>query len=343
MAKEVTPALGQAAQKPDDLSPPPDTVVKRRREASHQRAFFALRSPIPLWQGMLLAVLCLAACGGVWWWLTRGVPPKRIYSREILPSPAETFGYLADPAFRAKLALNTYASLRRVVLGFGLAALIGVPLGILCGCFRRAHAFFLPLTIFGRNIPVAALIPLTFAIFGIEEFQKVVFIFIACVPFIISDAATAIADVRSQYIDTAYTLGARPRQIVLKVLVPLAMPGIFNSLRLLFGLAFGYIMLVESVQTDNQVGLGGIINMAEGRGGQYPHILVVLMVIPVVALLIDLVIYWVQRQLFPYQYGGAGILHLALRAVLRAWDDLKTLVLRRKAPAVPPTTPGGTS
>ena len=46
------------------------------------------------------------------------------------------------------------------------------------------------------------------------------------------------ADIRSQYIDTAYTLGANRRQIILKVLVPLAMPGVFNSLRLLFGLAF---------------------------------------------------------------------------------------------------------
>ena len=70
-----------------------------------------------------------------------------------------------------------------------------MPLGVLCGCFSRVNAFFLPLTLFGRNIPVAALIPLTFSLFGIGELQKVMFIFIACVAFIISDTARAIGDV----------------------------------------------------------------------------------------------------------------------------------------------------
>ena len=56
------------------------------------------------------------------------------------------------------------------------------------------------------------------------------FIFIAVVAFIMMDTASAIADVSSRYIDTAYTLGASRRQIILKVLVPLAMPRLFNSL-----------------------------------------------------------------------------------------------------------------
>ena len=110
----------------------------------------------------------------------------------------------------------------------------------------------------GRNIPVAAVIPLTFSLFGIGELQKIMFIFIACVAFIVMDTATAIADVSDRYVDTAYTLGASRRQIVMKVLVPLAMPSIFNSLRLLFGLAFGYIMLAEVIQTERR-----------GRPGQH--------------------------------------------------------------------------
>ena len=93
-----------------------------------------------------------------------------------------------------------------MVSGFGLATLVGVPLGILCGCFSRVNAFFLPITLFGRNIPVAALIPLTFSLFGIDELQKVMFIFIASVAFIISDTARAIGEVREAYVDSAYTL-----------------------------------------------------------------------------------------------------------------------------------------
>ena len=75
------------------------------------------------------------------------------------------------------------------------------------------------------------------------------------------------------------------RQIILKVLVPLAMPSIFNSLRLLFGLAFGYIMLAEVDADGSEAGgLGDIINLAQGRGGHRTYILLVLMIIPLVAL-----------------------------------------------------------
>ena len=78
---------------------------------------------------------------------------------------------------------------------------------------------------------MAALIPLTILWFGIDETQKVMFIFIACVPFVFSDAAARSSHVHERYVETAQTLGATPLQIVLKVLVPLALPDIYNSLR----------------------------------------------------------------------------------------------------------------
>jgi ABC-type nitrate/sulfonate/bicarbonate transport system permease component len=290
----------------------------------------ALRGEIPVWQGFLLGVLCLGVCGAIWWRLTSGaIAEERFLSPQALPSPAETFGDFKSLWFDQALSRNTAVSLKRVVLGFGLAALVGIPLGVLCGCFRRVNAFFAPLIIGGRNIPVAAVIPLTMSLFGIDEFQKIMFIFIACVAFIVMDSATAIADVSSRYIDTACTLGASRRQIILKVLVPLAMPSIFNSLRLLFGLAFGYIMLAELIKTGGDVGgLGSIINFSQGRGGRRTYILLILMVIPLVALAIDRLLYWVQRQLFPYQYGGDGLLHRGLRTVLRAWEDFKAIFFK---------------
>ncbi len=258
---------------------------------------------------------------------------QRRLSPLVLPSPAETFGDFHDLWFNEALTINAALTLRRVILGFGLAAVVGVPLGVLCGCFRSMSAFFAPLTTMGRNAPIAALIPLTFALFGFDEGQKVMFIFMACVAFIIIDSANAVADVSERYVDTAYTLGGSRRQIILKVLLPLALPAIFNSLRLLFGLAFGYIMLAEVVQTGGGRGLGGIINLAQGRGGHRTYILLILMLIPLVALGIDRLFFWVQKQLFPYQYGGDGLLHRGMKQVLHGWDDLKSLLLRRSARA----------
>src|SRR5204863_7397021 len=116
-----------------------------------------------------------------------------------------------------RLLLQTKpATLRRVLIGFGLAALIGVPLGIAAGSWRVVEAAGAPLALFGRNLPVAALIPLTILWFGIDETQKVMFIFIACVPFVYSDAVAAVVNVPDRYVETAQTLGASPWQIVRK-------------------------------------------------------------------------------------------------------------------------------
>jgi ABC-type nitrate/sulfonate/bicarbonate transport system permease component len=332
MASDVQPPAGSRTDRSGDPpagSPLPGVTPALPAIAPPRKAgrFTVLRSEIPPWQSSTLAALCVMLCGVLWWALTAGeTVEQRVLAPGVLPSPTETFADLPRLWFEDALTRNILVSLRRVVLGFALAAVVGVPLGVLCGCFRRMNAFFAPLTIVGRNIPVAAVIPLTFSLFGIGEFQKVMFIFIACVAFVIIDSATAVADVSSRYVDTAYTLGARRRQIILKVLLPLSMPSIFNSLRLLFGLAFGYIMLAELVKFGNESGgLGDIINIAQRRGLR-SYILLVLMIIPLVALAIDRMLYWVQRQLFPYQYGSDGLLHAALRTVLRGWEDCVAMV-----------------
>ena len=148
-----------------------------------------------------------------------------------------------------------------------------MPLGIVAGSWRVVEAAGAPLALFGRNLPVAALIPLTILWFGIDETQKVMFIFIACVPFVYSDAVAAIAGVPDRYVETAQTLGATPLQIVTKVLVALALPDIYNSLRHLFGLAFGYIMLAELINAQH--GLGYLL-MTSQRRGLSEHIILIL-------------------------------------------------------------------
>jgi len=312
---------------------PADTVVPKTRKddvpPARQRRWFALRQPVGILGQIIAGMACLGLVFSLWWAATRGeMPEDRLVPYTALPSPVETFDSFHSLWFERALARNTLASLRRVALGFGLAAVVGVPVGILCGCFTWAAAFLAPLTIFGRNIPVAALVPLTFALFGIAEQQKVMFLFIACVAFVVIDTATAIADVSSRYIDTAYTLGASRWQIIRKVLIPLALPSVFNSLRLLFGLAFGYIMLAELVKFGSESGGLGDIIITSQRRGPREHIILVLLIIPIVALLVDRLLYWIQRQLFPHQYGSAGYLSIALGGLGRMVEALKSLIIR---------------
>ena len=329
--------------------PPEESLPKERAPMPHEAAgapepragatgdqpslgarLFQLRKPIPRWLALGMGVLFLLLILGLWSFVTAGEAEERIVGRLVLPSPAETFDSFEELWTERALVRNLVVTIRRVVLGFLLAAMVGIPLGVLCGCFPLLQAFFMPMMVFGRNIPLAALVPLTFAAFGVAEKQKVMFIFIACVMFITWDASVAVRDVHQRYVDTAYTLGARTRHVIMKVLVPLAMPAVFNSLRLLFGLAFGYIMLAELVKMGGEAGgLGDIIRQSQRRG-MNEHIWLILFIIPVIAILIDQALLWMQRSLFPYRYGGSGFLRRALQTPLDMWDDFKTGLAKKR-------------
>jgi NitT/TauT family transport system permease protein len=258
----------------------------------------ALRVSPPRTVRYLLGAGGLALVLLAWWIVTLGPAESRVVSPVVLPSPREVFASFASLLNERALLESIAATLRRVLLGFGLAILVGVPLGVAAGAWRVFEATAAPLALFGRNLPVAALIPLTILWFGIDESQKVMFIFIACVPFVYSDAVRAIAGVPDRYVETAQTLGASRWQVLTKVLVALALPDIYNSLRHLFGMAFGYIMLAELINATH--GLGYLL-MTSQRRGLSEHILLILMVIGLLAFAIDRMLYFFQRGLFPYR------------------------------------------
>jgi ABC-type nitrate/sulfonate/bicarbonate transport system permease component len=266
--------------------------------AESKPSLLALRLPPPPMTRRLVGVGAMGIVVLLWWIATYGSAENRLISPVILPSPAEVIRSFPSLLNDRALVQSIAATLKRVLVGFGLAVVIGVPLGIAAGSWRVVEAAGAPLALFGRNLPVAALIPLTILWFGIDETQKVMFIFIATVPFVYSDAVAAIASVPDRYVETAQTLGATPFQIVRKVLVALALPDIYNSLRHLFGLAFGYIMLAELINAQH--GLGYLL-MASQRRGMSEHIILILIIIGLLAFGIDRVLFWFQRGLFPYR------------------------------------------
>jgi NitT/TauT family transport system permease protein len=257
-----------------------------------------LRRPPDALTSKALGAACLVLVLGAWFLATLGAAEERLVSPTLLPAPLEVLGGLRSLLAQGELVRAIFATLRRVLAGFLLAVAIGVPLGMVAGAWRSVGSFLSPILLVGRNIPIAALIPLTILWFGIDETQKVMFIFIATVPFVFADAMAAVIGVADRYVETAQTLGASDGQIARKVLVPLALPEIFTGLRSLFGIAFGYIMLAELINAGH--GLGYLLSISQRRGNT-EHIFLVLALIGLLAWGIDQVLAFFQRGLFPYR------------------------------------------
>jgi ABC-type nitrate/sulfonate/bicarbonate transport system permease component len=280
----------------------PTWLSKARTRLFSSGGLFAIRVAPHRSVRLLLGAGAVAFLVVLWWLATWGAEPEaRFISPVILPSPREVLASFPSLLNERALMQGIAATLKRVLIGFGLAVLIGVPLGIVAGSWRVIEGLAAPVALFGRNLPVAALIPLTILWFGIDETQKVMFIFIACIPFVYSDTVRAIANIADRYVETAQTLGASSRQIVAKVLVALALPDIYANLRHLFGMAFGYIMLAELINAT--YGLGYLL-MTSQRRGLSEHIILVLLIIGLLAYGIDRALLWLERGLFPYREVG---------------------------------------
>jgi ABC-type nitrate/sulfonate/bicarbonate transport system permease component len=179
----------------------------RHRTPSLLRQVFTIREAPTFLEGIAYGSASLLSVLFAWWFLTRGTGDQRIVDSYTLPSLADTFASFKSLWFDRELSISAITSLARVLGGFTVSAAIAVPLGVISGSYLRVNAFLKPLSLFGRNVPIAALIPLTLIWFGLGEVQKVMFIFFATVAFVLFDTTNAVQSVHDRYLDTGYTLG----------------------------------------------------------------------------------------------------------------------------------------
>lgn len=253
-----------------------------------------LRADPPFTIRLAFGAGCIVAILLLWWFVTRGSATEAIISPVKMPGPGAVWSDSQLP----NLLDAIIDTLIRVFLGVLIAAIIGVSLGVIAGANRAVAAALAPLVIFLRSIPMGALLPLMLILFSTGEKQKVMFIFFAIVPFVFSDTVKAVSIVPERYVETAQTLGASNRQILAKVLVPLALPDIITSIRFQVGLALGYIMLAEAVDTPN--GLGMMIATSQ-REYRTENVYMLLFVIAILAFALDLVLRTVQRGVFTWR------------------------------------------
>lgn len=293
--------LGAGQGPPLDAVPAP-AAAEAAAAPSVTGGWLRIREPVPTWLRWLLGSLPILALVGIWWAVTAGATAEsRLISPTILPSPGEVVRSFPSLWFDRALTRNALVSFTRVVAGFAVGVAIAFPLGLAMGSFSKVKATFNPIAVFGAYLPIPALVPLTLSLFGTGEEQKVAFLALAFMIYLLPLVVAAVDSVDDVYLKTAYTLGATKLQAVRKVLLGVAWPDVYQALRLGFGIGWSYIILAEMVDIGR--GLGGIIIISQRRGPR-EHIYLVLLVIVAIAFLTDKAWDMAGRRLFPYRERG---------------------------------------
>lgn len=199
-----------------------------------------------LWLGITGAMVFL----GLWQWL--GLSGK--VPRQLFPPPTDVAMALWRLLTEANFAADIWASLARILVSFGMAAAIALPLGLLMGSFAGVGAFLNPLVSAFRYLPATAFIPLFLMWLGAGESQKLALLLVGVVFFLISLLMDNTLAVRTELIETARTLGASRRQILWKIVLPASLPAYLDTLRQMLAVGWTYLVVAEIVATTDGIG-----------------------------------------------------------------------------------------
>ena len=234
------------------------------------------------WKRPWLLGACGVMAGVLFWQLISGtgwVDPL------FLPAPVAVLAAAREQWAEGLLPRDVIASLARVLGGFGLSALVALPLGIAMGTSRLICGLLEPLLGLIRYMPAPAFIPLLIIWFGLGELPKVLLIFIGTLFFNTLMIMDAVKFVPAELRETALTLGGNRRQLLSRVITPCIAPQVIDAYRINMAAAWNLVIVAELVAANE--GLGKRISLAQ-RFLRTDQIFVGLIVIGLIGLAIDL-------------------------------------------------------
>jgi NitT/TauT family transport system permease protein len=272
-----------------------DGKKEKEREGASRRLenLLSPREPIPKGLYFILALSSFAFFLILWSILTYG----RIVDPLFLPSPGRVFQAGIDLFSELGFTADILNSVCRVMMGFIIAAVLGVPIGLIMGTFKAAEALTEPVVGFVRYMPASAFIPLFILWLGIGDIEKVAIIFVGSFFQLVLMVAVVAKNVHKEMLETAYTLGVKRFQVIRKVLLPASLPGIVDTLRIIVGWAWTYIIVAELVASASGIGYMIISSQRMLRTG---NIIFGILTIGMLGLLTDFFFKWLYNRLFPW-------------------------------------------
>tara|TARA_Y100001934_G_scaffold257017_1_gene325655 strand:+ start:626 stop:1486 length:861 start_codon:yes stop_codon:yes gene_type:complete len=281
----------------DNISDKPTSQGEAPLFSPPREKFFAVRGTVSGRQGFILGLLGLVSLFALWQ-LGHWATPE--LQRKFLPGVDEVVGkiiyLLANKNFISDIGVSLY----RIYLSFFVACLVAVPLGLIMGCFVKVRALVNP-TVGGlRYLPAASFVPLLLVYLGPTDTAKMALLFLGCVFFLIALILDNVLAVPKEFVESAQTMGADRKHIVLRVALPAAAPQILDSMRNMIAVSWTYLVIAEIVAATD--GIGAVMM----RGAKFLHIDIIMagiLTIGVLGVLTDILFRYASRFLFPYVYA----------------------------------------
>jgi len=196
---------------------------------------------------------------------------------------------------------NVFWSLIRVIIGFGLGCIFGIPLGFAMGLNNWMRGWFDPIVEFMRPVPPLALIPLIIIWFGIGEQGKISLLFLASLWIMTIAARAGVSGVNISKVHAAYSLGATKRQLLSKVILPNSLPEIFTGARVAMGVCWGTVVAAELVAAEK--GAGKMI-IAASKFQLTDIVIIGIIIIGVIGFSIEVAMRRAENKLIPWKGRG---------------------------------------
>ncbi|MDX1952980.1 MAG: ABC transporter permease [Verrucomicrobiota bacterium] len=216
-----------------------------------------------------------------------------ISGSDIFPTPVQVLKGLIGLAQEGRLFRYVVASLFRVTWGFGLAILIGVPLGLLLGWYGRAFQAFNPMIQMMRPISPIAWIPVAILWFGVDDTAPVFLIFLASVFPVTVSAMAAVQNMQPVYIRAARNFGLTRTQLFRRVIFPATLPQIVTGIRIALGVAWLVVVAAEMIAVNS--GLGYLIIDSRNAGKRYDLVVAGMVMIGLIGLVLDILVRLLEK------------------------------------------------
>jgi NitT/TauT family transport system permease protein len=212
---------------------------------------------------------------------------------KVFPSPLSVEKGLAQLIHKHVLWADIGDSLRRVALGFGMAAVVGIPLGLTLGWYPALNQVVNPVIQILRPISPIAWIPVAIIFFGVGDRPAVFLIFLSAFFPILVACVGGVSNVPAIFRRAGRNFGLSRTQILARVVFPAALPQILIGLRIALGVAWLVVVAAEMIAVDS--GLGYLVIDSRNSGKRYDLVVAAMLVIGLIGLTLDLGFRWLEK------------------------------------------------